>query len=251
VTGWKAATAALIAITAVTASSALLLSSPDHARAASLHGRLGLAQRELRRARHRLRHDRRAYAAALAAVNAPPADVTASPTPAASPTTGASPSTDPSGDATPSADPSASAAPAPAASPAPSLAQLRHAVKLDERRVHALRALVCGLRHELRLRAAAAHGNWMPMVRDAARHNRISAVGLRRLMSLESGGRVNAENGPYHGLYQYCWSTWHAAWNPWRHHSLYDGEAQIRATALAIHRGWGAQMWPNTYPRAF
>ena len=88
---------------------------------------------------------------------------------------------------------------------------------------------------------AAARGDWMPIVRDAARHNRISAAGLRRLMSLESGGRAHAENGSYHGLYQYCWSTWRAAWNPWRGASLYNGEAQIRATALAIHRGWGAK----------
>ncbi len=70
--------------------------------------------------------------------------------------------------------------------------------------------------HELALRRAAAHGDWMPIVRDAAQHNHISAIGLRRLMSLESGGRVHAENGSFHGLYQYCWSTWRAAWNPWR-----------------------------------
>ena len=66
------------------------------------------------------------------------------------------------------------------------------------------------------LRRAAAHGDWMPIVRDAAQRNHISAIGLRRLMSLESGGRVHAENGSFHGLYQYCWSTWRAAWNPWR-----------------------------------
>jgi hypothetical protein len=124
-------------------------------------------------------------------------------------------------------------------------------VKRDQRRVQRLAALVHRLHHEAELRRAAAHGNWMPMVRDAARHDHIDAVGLRRLMSLESGGRAHAENGPYHGLYQYCLSTWHGAWNPWRHCSIYNGEAQIRATALAIHRGWGRSMWPNTYPRAF
>ncbi len=91
----------------------------------------------------------------------------------------------------------------------------------------------------------------MPIVREAAQRNHISATGLRRLMSLESGGRAHAENGSFHGLYQYCWSTWRAAWNPYRASSLYDGAAQIRATAVAIRRGMGPQMWPNTYPRAF
>ena len=79
----------------------------------------------------------------------------------------------------------------------------------------------------------------MPIVREAAQRNHISATGLRRLMSLESGGRAHAENGSFHGLYQYCWSTWRAAWNPWRASSLYDGAAQIRATAVAIRRGMG------------
>jgi hypothetical protein len=249
VTGWKALTAALVGITALAVPSALALAHPDRARAASLPGRISRAQHELRRARYRLRDDRRAYAAALAALSAPPSDVAASPTPTTSPTTGASPSADPS--TSPSADPSAAPIPAPSAAPAPSLSQLGHAVARDERRVRALTVLVRALRHELWLRVAAARGDWMPMVRDAARHDHISAVGLRRLMSLESGGRVHAENGPYQGLYQYCWSTWRAAWNPWRHCSIYSGEAQIRATALAIHRGWGPQMWPNTYPRAF
>jgi hypothetical protein len=246
VTGWKALTAALVGITALAVPSALSLAHPDHARAASLPGRISRARHELDRARHRLGDDRRAYAAALAALNAPSGDLAASPTPVASATSGASPSSDPS--ASPSAEPSSPPTPAPSIS---SLSQLRHAVARDARRVRTLRALVRALRHELRLRVAAARGNWMPMVRDAARHDHIDAVGLRRLMSLESGGRAHAENGSYHGLYQYCRSTWRAAWNPWRHCSIYDGEAQIRATALAIHRGWGPQMWPNTYPRAF
>lgn len=121
----------------------------------------------------------------------------------------------------------------------------------DGRRVRALHRLAVRLRQAIALKAAAARGDWMPIVRDAAHHSHISATGLRRMMSLESGGRVHADNGSFHGLYQYCWSTWRAAWNPWRHSSLYDGAAQIRATAVAIHRGWGAKMWPNTYPRAF
>jgi hypothetical protein len=224
VTGWKKTVIALlISITALSIPSALLLGSPGQARAASLPSRLTHTRYALRHARARLSRDRAAYAAALAAASAPAADTAL----AAS----ASPS------------PSPSIAPV----PVPTRAQLRR----DVRRVRFLQRLLATLRHESVLQQAAAHGNWMPIVRDAARHNGISAIGLRRLMSLESGGRVNAENGSFHGLYQYCWSTWHGAWNPWRSDSLYSGEAQIRATALAIKRGWGSQMWPNTYPRAF
>ena len=239
-TGWKKTTSALlISITVLSIPSALVLASPGPARAASLSTRLTHARRELRHAGARLRRDRQAYAAALAAAGAASADTAVTPSP--TPTPGDSPT------AVPSAAPSATPAP----TLAPTLAQLRHAVAADKHRVRVWRVRVVRLAHELALRRAAAHGNWMPIVREAAQRNHISAIGLRRLMSLESGGRVHAENGSFHGLYQYCWSTWRAAWNPWRASSLYDGEAQIRATAVAIRRGWGPQMWPNTYPRAF
>jgi len=55
----------------------------------------------------------------------------------------------------------------------------------------------------------------------------------------------------YLGLYQHSPSTWRGNWNPWRDRSIYDGVAQIWATATAIHRGYGPDMWPNTYPAAF
>ena len=239
-TGWKKAIVALlISITALSALSAVLLTSPDPARAASLPTRLTYARYALRHARIALRRDRRAYAAALTAADPAPAD-TAPPSPAPSDTT----------TATPVPNASSSAAPV-AAVPVLTAAQWHRVVLRAQHHVRVLTARVAQLRHALALRRAAARGEWMPIVRDAARHNHISAVGLRRLMSFESGGRAHAENGSYHGLYQYCWSTWRAAWNPWRSVSLYNGEAQIRATALAIHRGWGASMWPNTYPRAF
>jgi hypothetical protein len=228
VTGWKKPTVALlISITALSIPSALLLTSPDQARAASLPARLTHTRTALRHARARLRRDRAAYAGALAAASAPAAETASS------------------ASSSPSATPSASPSPAPA--PVPTLAQLRR----EALRVRVLQKQLVVLRHELVMRRAAGRGNWMPLVKDAARHNRISALGLRRLMTFESGGCAHAENGSFHGLYQYCWSTWHGAWNPWRAQSLYDGEAQIRATALAIKRGWGRQMWPNTYPRAF
>jgi len=238
VTGWKKTIAVLISITALSALSALLLASPDHARAASLPARLTHARHALRHARMALRRDRLAYAAALAAANPAPADT--APSPAPGDTTAATPA--------PSASPCVAAV---VSAPVLTPEQWHRVVLRAQRRVRVLAGRVTRLRCELGLRRAAARGNWMPLVRDAARHNRISAVGLRRLMSLESGGRAHAENGTYHGLYQYCWSTWRAAWNPWRSASLYNGEAQIRATALAIRRGWGASMWPNTYPRAF
>jgi hypothetical protein len=246
VTGWKKTTSLIfISITALSIPSVLLLGTPSTARAASLSHRLTLTRHRLRHARAKLSADRLAYAAALAAAGGATtsaADATPAPIPSAT--------SDPS--ATPS-DPNATPAPtpAPAASSAPSLHQLRVAILADGRRVRALHRLAVRLRQAIVMKAAAARGDWMPIVRDAARHSHISATGLRRMMSLESGGRVHADNGSFHGLYQYCWSTWRAAWNPWRHSSLYDGAAQIRATAVAIHRGWGAQMWPNTYPRAF
>ena len=237
-TGWKKTTSLiLISITALSIPSVLLLSTPTAARAASLSHRLSVTHRRLRHARAKLTSDRLAYTAALAmaAGTTAAADTTPSPTSTPSPT----------------ATPSPAATPAPVASPAPSVHQLHMIVLGDQRRLRKLRRLAVYLHREIVMEAAAAHGNWMPIVRDAARHSHISATGLRRMMSLESGGRVHADSGSYHGLYQYCWSTWRAAWNPWRHYSLYNGEAQIRATAVAIHRGWGPQMWPNTYPRAF
>ena len=251
-TGWKKTTSLIfISITALSIPSVLLLSTPSTARAASLSHRLTLTRHRLRHARAKLSADRLAYAAALAAAagaTTSAADATPAPIPSAT--------SDPTAASTPRATPSDPNAtpvptPAPAASPAPSLHQLRVAMLADRRRVRALNRLAVRLRQAIVLKVAAARGDWMPIVRDAAHHSHISATGLRRMMSLESGGRVHAENGSFHGLYQYCWSTWRAAWNPWRHSSLYDGAAQIRATAVAIHRGWGAQMWPNTYPRAF
>jgi hypothetical protein len=254
VTGWKKTTSLiLISITALSIPSVFLLSTPSTARAASLSHRLTLTRHRLRHARAKLSADRLAYAAALAATagaTTSAADATPAPVPSAmsDPTATATPT---AASSDPNATPTPTTTPAPAASPAPSLHQLRVAMLADRRRVRALNRLAVRLRQAIVMKAAAARGDWMPIVRDAARHSHISATGLRRMMSLESGGRVHAENGSFHGLYQYCWSTWRAAWNPWRHSSLYDGAAQIRATAVAIHRGWGAQMWPNTYPRAF
>jgi peptidoglycan hydrolase CwlO-like protein len=96
------------------------------------------------------------------------------------------------------------------------------------------------------------HGTWWPLIKAAAGQYGINASGMYRLMMAESGGRANSVSyGLYYGLYQYSPGTWHGDWNPWRSASIFDGPAQIKATALAIHMGKGPYWWPNTYPWAF
>lgn len=94
------------------------------------------------------------------------------------------------------------------------------------------------------------NGQWWPLIKIAAKKEKINANGLRRLMMLESGGRRYAGT-TYKGLFQYHPGTWRGSWNPWRNNSVYDGWSQIRATALAMRKGMGPGHWPNTYPRAF
>ena len=93
-------------------------------------------------------------------------------------------------------------------------------------------------------------GTWKPLITIACKKYGISAAGLHRMMMLESGGRRTV-GGMYKGLFQYYPSTWAGSWNPWRHESIYNGWAQIRATAYALSRGMGPSQWPNTYPMAF
>ena len=116
------------------------------------------------------------------------------------------------------------------------------------------------LRHTVRasrivshVERATARGYYVPLIRDVARRNGISATGLYGMMILESGGRATAVGGggAYLGLFQYSWSTWRGAWNGWRTSSIFDPAAQIRATARALRLGYGPSMWPNTYWRAF
>jgi hypothetical protein len=99
----------------------------------------------------------------------------------------------------------------------------------------------------------AANGSWLPVIRAAASGYRLSVTGLFRMMSLESGGRARAVGGGglFFGLFQYWSPTWRAAWNPFRAYSIFNGGAQIWATAYAIHHGYAWHMWPNTYRLAF
>jgi hypothetical protein len=93
-------------------------------------------------------------------------------------------------------------------------------------------------------------GQWKPLIDIAGKKYRVSPAGLYRMMMLESSGRRTV-GGMYKGLFQYYPSTWSGSWNPWRHESIYNGWAQIRATAYALSRGMGPSQWPNTYPMAF
>ncbi len=93
---------------------------------------------------------------------------------------------------------------------------------------------------------------WWPLITAAAGRYGLSADGMFRLMMIESGGSATASNGgAFLGLYQYAPSTWAGSWNPWRHESIYVGAAQIRATALAIHLGYGPAWWTTSYAWAF
>jgi soluble lytic murein transglycosylase-like protein len=97
---------------------------------------------------------------------------------------------------------------------------------------------------------ARAH-RWTPLIEIAARTYGIDPHGLQHMMMLESGGDPSVVGGIYNGLFQYTHSEWARHWNPWRHESIYDGWAQIRATALALSKGMGPSQWPNTYPMSF
>jgi hypothetical protein len=92
---------------------------------------------------------------------------------------------------------------------------------------------------------------WWPDIQAAAAANGIDARGLCRLMLVESGGVATARNGPYCGLFQYSASSWRSAWNPWSGVSIFDGAAQIKASALAVKLGLGPGLWPNTFGYAF
>lgn len=100
--------------------------------------------------------------------------------------------------------------------------------------------------------ADAPSGGWWPLIQAAAAANGIDPNGMYRLMMSESGGQPGVVGaGLYHGLFQYCHSTWNASWNPYRAAGIRDGAAQIKATALALKMGKGPYWWPNTYGPAF
>ncbi len=94
-------------------------------------------------------------------------------------------------------------------------------------------------------------GPWWTLIQSAAASDGIWPEGLYRLMLAESGGVATASNGVDLGLFQYSSATWKGSWNPWHAASIFDGAAQIKATALAVHLGYGPSWWPTTYAWAF
>jgi len=135
------------------------------------------------------------------------------------------------------------------------IAALQTRVSRAKAFVHRRAVRVRNLTRRVRLRRQIAtwarHHEWRPLIAIAGREYGVSPAGLYRMMMLESGGQPAVVSGPYNGLFQYTTSEWARLWNPWRHKSIYNGWAQIRATALALSRGLGPSQWPNTYPMAF
>jgi hypothetical protein len=95
-------------------------------------------------------------------------------------------------------------------------------------------------------------GTWRPLIERAAKKFGVNPDGLYRLMMMESGGKARAVGaGRFYGLYQYSLTTWKGAWNPWRGQNVFDGSAQIEASAYAVKKGMGRSLWGNTFPSAF
>jgi hypothetical protein len=213
---------AIVAIIIVVAT-ALAAAVPQKAEAASLKGKLRFAKLALRHSNYRLK----AAESALSAV------VTADPGLAA-------------------IDPAAAPSPTAATVASPTVEELkarvdrmRHVVRMWQQRV---RHLAEQYRLERKMAMWERRGKWMPIIEMAAARYHVKADGMYRMMMRESGGqRYAGANGAYKGLFQYWTGTWCASWNPWRHDSIYDGSSQIYATAYAISRGMGAQMWTTTW----
>ncbi len=125
----------------------------------------------------------------------------------------------------------------------------RHAVRFW---TAAVKDVAAKLAKKAATKRKAASRDWKTLCRRAAKKHGINGDGLYRLMMMESGGKARAVGaGRYYGLFQYALVTWRADWNPWRDCSVYNGAAQIKASAYAIKKGMGHSLWGNTYPAAF
>ena len=145
-------------------------------------------------------------------------------------------------------------------------------LKTIRAQLSARRALLAGVRDSIRTDAAkqeraapdqgptvqpptdatGGQGQWWPLIQSAAASHGVSARGMYRLMMIESGGSASVVGpGGYYGLFQYAPSTWKGSWNPYRSASITDGAAQIKATAHALHLGYGHQWWDPSYSWAF
>jgi hypothetical protein len=203
----------LVAITLV---AGLLVS--DAGATTPLRERLRIAQRELDKANHRLDDAKAALEAAQAAQDADP--------------------NAPTGAAT-------AAAPPDVAHLQAEVDEARKDVREWERQVERLAAAV---KQEEDIAAWEQKGEWMPIIKIAAAKYDVKADGIYRMMMRESGGDARAgSSSQFKGLFQYWTETWKNEWNPWRKDSIYDGSSQIFATAYAIHKGMGPQMWTTTF----
>jgi hypothetical protein len=210
---WIAILAFLTVATALTTAFA----TPDAYASTPLSAKLRVAKHELSQAHDRLKAAEAALAAALAGTTAPTV--------------------------VPSGNTSATT---------PTVAQLKAQVAKARKAVHVWQTRVTRIARRVHQQAQIAdwelHAKWMPIIQIAAAKYHVKADGMYRMMMRESGGRRTAgAGGAYKGLFQYWTGTWAASWNPWRHDSIYDGSSQIFATAYAISKGMGPQMWTTTF----
>jgi len=216
---WIAILAFLIVATALTTA----LVTPDADASTPLRGKLRVAKRELRQAHDRLEAAEAALAAALAGTTDPVGTL--------------------SGQA--SALPETAATLTSVDQLKAKVAKARKAVRVWQKRV---RRIARRVREQWQIADWERHAKWMPIIEIAARKYHVKADGMYRMMMRESGGRRFAgADSAFKGLFQYWTGTWAASWNPGRHDSIYDGSSQIFATAYAIHRGMGPQMWTTTF----
>jgi soluble lytic murein transglycosylase-like protein len=129
--------------------------------------------------------------------------------------------------------------------------RVSRAAKLVHRSALKVRRLEKRVHRRRQIATWARQHDWRPLIEIAGRKYGVSPAGLYRMMILESGGQPAVTSGPYNGLFQFTTSEWARHWNPYRHESIFDGWAQIRACALALSKGMGPGQWPNTYPMAF
>jgi len=129
--------------------------------------------------------------------------------------------------------------------------RVAQAARLAVYRADRVRLLAKRVHLRQKIATWARQHNWRPLIAIAGRTYGVSPAGLYRMMILESTGRPTEVSGPYKGLFQFTTSEWASHWNPWRHESIFNGWAQIRACALALSKGMGPGQWPNTYPMAF
>jgi hypothetical protein len=216
---WIAILAILIVATALSTA----LTTPDAHASTPLSGQLRVAKRALHQANDRLKTAEAALAAALAGTTDPVATL--------------------SGQASPQLE--TAVAPVSVDQLKRQVAKARKAVRVCQARVQRIALQV---RQQLQMADWERHAKWMPIIEIAARKYHVKADGMYRMMMRESGGRRYAgADSAFKGLFQYWTGTWAASWNPYRHDSIYDGSSQIFATAYAIHKGMGPQMWTTTF----